>query len=121
VCRTTIAVELGTLPILLGVFGQIRLLSVVVNALVLWTIPLLMIFGNVAAIVGLAFPFLGQVLLYSILPFPVYFQSVVSYFGQSSWVIHASNIPFEIWIDYYCLLSAWIFTKKKGKQSSLHM
>lgn len=112
---TTLAAQLGTLPILLGVFGQIGLLSVLVNALVLWTIPLLMIFGSIAAIIGLLFPFLGQLLLYPILPFLVYFQSVVSYFGQSNLVIHATNMPVEMWIGYYCLLAAWVFSKKKIK------
>lgn len=112
---TTLTAQLGTLPILLGVFGQIGLLSILVNALVLWTIPLLMIFGSIAAIVGLFFPFLGQFLLYPILPFLVYFQSVVSYFGQSGWVIHAGNVPVVIWIGYYCLLAAWVLSKKKVK------
>jgi competence protein ComEC len=111
---TTLAAQIGTVPILLGVFGQIGLLSVLVNALVLWTVPLLMIFGSLAAIIGLVFPFIGQLLLYPVLPFLVYFESVVSYFGQSNWVIHVGNVPPEIWIGYYFLLAAWVFAKKKS-------
>ena len=110
---TTLAAQLGTLPILLGVFGQIGLLSVLVNALVLWTIPILMIFGSLAAIIGLVFPFIGELLLYPILPFLVYFQSVVSYFGQSDWVLQVNNVPHEMWIGYYCLLTGWVLWKKK--------
>lgn len=110
---TTFAAQLGTLPILLAAFGQIGLLSILVNALVLWMIPLLMIFGSIAAIIGLVFPFVGQLFLYPILPFLVYFQSVVSYFGQSNWVVHVSSLPMEVWIGYYCLLAAWVFFQKK--------
>jgi competence protein ComEC len=116
---TTLAAQLGTLPILLGVFGQVGLLSILVNALVLWTIPLLMIFGSVAAIVGLAFPVIGELFLYPILPFLVYFQTVVSYFGQSDLVLHLDAVPFEIWIGYYCLLGCWVlFGKRKMKVKS---
>jgi hypothetical protein len=110
---TTLAAQLGTVPIHLGVFGQIGLLFVLVNALVLWTVPLLMVFGSLGAIVGLVFPFIGQLFLYPVLPFLVYFESVVSYFGQSNWVIHMSNMPIVVWIGYYFLLAAWIFSKKK--------
>lgn len=110
---TTLAAELGTLPILLGVFGQIGLLSVLVNALVLWTIPILMIFGSIAAVVGLISPFFGELFLYPILPLLVYFQSVVSYFGQSNWVVHVASLPFVLWIGYYCLLAALVFFQKK--------
>ncbi len=121
---TTLAAQLGTLPILLGVFGQIGLLSLLVNALVLWTVPLLMIFGSLSAIIGLAFPFIGQLLVYPILPFLVYFESVVSYFGQSNWMIHLSNVPAVMWIGYYCLLAAWVFSRKKKplskKEVTLH-
>ena len=110
---TTFAAQLGTLPILLGVFGQIGLLSVLVNALVLWTIPLLMIFGSLAAIIGLVFPFIGELFLYPMLPSLVYFQTVVSYFGQSDWVLQVNNVPPEIWIGYYCLLGGWVFFQKR--------
>ncbi|HSX08594.1 MAG TPA: ComEC/Rec2 family competence protein [Candidatus Saccharimonadales bacterium] len=110
---TTLAAQLGTLPILLGVFGQIGLLSVLVNALVLWTVPLLMIFGSVAALVGLAVPVVGELLVYPVLPFLVYFQSVVSYFGQSDWVFHVTDVSPIVWIGYYSLLIAWVFLKKK--------
>jgi len=110
---TTLAAQLGTLPILLGVFGQIGLLAVLVNMLVLWMIPILMIFGSVAAIIGLVFPFLGKLFLYPVLPFLVYFQSVVSYFGQSGWVLHVNNLPPAIWIGYYLLLAGWVFFHKK--------
>lgn len=57
---TTLAAQLGTLPILLSVFGQVDVLSIFVNALVLWTVPFLMIFGSLAAIGCLLFVPLGQ-------------------------------------------------------------
>lgn len=37
--KTTVAAQLGTLPVLLSAFGQVSFLSLLVNVLVLWTIP----------------------------------------------------------------------------------
>lgn len=51
--KTTISAQLGTLPILLGVFGKVGLWSVIVNALVLWTIPIVMTLGSLAVLTGI--------------------------------------------------------------------
>jgi competence protein ComEC len=110
---TTVAAQLGTLPILLSVFGQFGLLSILVNAIVLWTIPFIMVFGSIAAIVGLWSPFLGQFFLYPAYPFLMYFQSLVSFFGTSGLVIHSNPLPIPVWIGYYFLLGSWILLQKK--------
>src|SRR6266568_103378 len=108
---TTLAAQLGTLPILLSVFGQFGLLSVLVNALVLWTVPLVMLFGSLAAIVGLLFAPLGQVFLYPAYPFLFFFETIVSFFGNSNLVIHSLPLPPVIWIGYYLLLAAWVLLR----------
>lgn len=112
---TTLAAQLGTLPILLGVFGQFGLLSVLVNALVLWTVPLIMIFGSLAALFGLFFSPLGQIFLYPAYPFLLYFETTVSFFGKSNLVIHSDSLPPALWLGYYLLLVSWIFFKRKEK------
>jgi competence protein ComEC len=110
---TTLAAQLGTLPILLSVFGQFGLLSVLVNALVLWTVPVVMILGSLAAIFGLVFAPLGQVFLYPALPLLAFFETVVLFFGKSNLVIHSNPLPVAVWIGYYCLLGAIIMLRKK--------
>jgi len=110
---TTLAAQLGTLPILLSVFGQFGLLSVLVNTLVLWTVPFLMIFGSLAVLFGLFFLPLGQIFLYPAFPFLIYFETVVSFFGSSDLVIHTNPLPPVLWIGYYLLLAAIIYFKRK--------
>ncbi|MGH9856634.1 MAG: ComEC/Rec2 family competence protein, partial [Acidobacteriota bacterium] len=100
---TTLAAQLGTLPILLGVFGQFGLLSLLVNALVLWTIPVIMFFGSLGAIFGLVFVPLGKLFLFVSLPFLLFFETVVAFFGGIDWVLHISELPLAFWIGYYCL------------------
>ncbi|HVA96360.1 MAG TPA: ComEC/Rec2 family competence protein [Candidatus Acidoferrales bacterium] len=113
---TTLAAQLGTLPILLSVFGQFGLLSILVNALVLWTIPFIMVIGSIAAIIGLLFPFVGHVFLYPVYPFLLYFETVVSFFGTSGWVIHTSPLPMAMWIGYYLLLGSVVLLQKRKLQ-----
>ncbi|MGH7203285.1 MAG: ComEC/Rec2 family competence protein [Candidatus Levyibacteriota bacterium] len=109
---TTLAAELGTIPILFGTFGQLGLLSLLVNALLLWTVPILMIIGSVAAFVGLVFPLLGQLLVYSALPFLLFFELIVSYFGAKGWVMTLTHWSWTFSLGYYLLLAAIIFIKK---------
>jgi competence protein ComEC len=113
---TTVAAQLGTLPILLSVFGQFGLLSILVNAIVLWTIPYIMVIGSIAAIIGLLFPWLGQLLLYPANPFLFYFESLVTFFGKSGWVIHSGPLPPAVWIGYYLLLGSLVLLQKKKLQ-----
>jgi competence protein ComEC len=54
---TTLAAQIGVAPILYLTFGQFNLLSPLINALVLWTIPPLTIIGLMAGIVRIPFLF----------------------------------------------------------------
>lgn len=110
---TTLAAQLGTLPVLLSVFGQFGILSIFVNTIVLWTIPYIMLFGSIAAITGLLFPFVGQLFLYPAYPFLIYFESVVAFFGKSSLVLHSNPLPPAVWIGYYFILGSWVLLNKK--------
>jgi len=76
---TTFSAQATTLPILLGSFGTYSLWSVLVNLLVLWTVPVLMILGGFAAMVSFVFAPLSKLLLYLCLPFLVYFQFITGF------------------------------------------
>jgi competence protein ComEC len=120
---TTLAAQLGTLPILLGVFGQFGLLSVLVNALVLWTVPFVMVFGSLAAIFGLLFHPLGELFLYPAYPFLIFFETVVSFFGKSDLLIQTNSLPLSLLIGYYLVLTAFVLLRKKGEReiAKLHL
>ena len=75
---TSIAAQIGVAPILFTSFGSFNLLSPLINMLVLWTIPGIMILGGVGGIIGLIFPFLGKLILYLSYPLTWWFNLCVS-------------------------------------------
>lgn len=114
---TTIAAQIGTLPILLGVFGTFSLLSVFVNAIVLWTIPILMVIGGIGLMAGFVFEPLGQLIVLLAAPLLFYFESVVTFFAQFDWSMSIDNLSASISLGYYLVLAGWIvfMHKRKGK------
>ena len=75
---TSIAAQIGVAPILFVSFGSFNILSPLINMLVLWTIPAIMILGAVGGIAGLLFPFLGKIILYLSYPLTWWFNLCVS-------------------------------------------
>lgn len=113
---TTISAQAATLPLLLGSFGTYSLWSVVVNALVLWTVPVLMILGGFAAIVSFIFAPLAKLLLYLCLPFLLYFQSITGFFAGLKASLTVQNLPWQLTAAYYLfLLSVLVFVFKSGQ------
>lgn len=78
---TSLAAQIGVAPILFVVFGQFNILSPAINALVLWTIPIIMLIGGVSVIIGLIIPFLGKIALLLSYPLAHYFVIVINFFG----------------------------------------
>ena len=78
---TSLAAQIGVAPILFVTFGQFNILSPIINALVLWTVPALMVLGAVGGVVGLTFPFLGKLILWLSYPLLWWFVTVVQFFG----------------------------------------
>ncbi len=110
---TTIAAQLATLPILLLYFGTYSLWSILVNLLVLWTVPLLMVLGGIAAIVGMIFQPLAYVFLYLCLPLLVYFQMIASFFSHLKGTLQVDSLPLSFIIGYYfILISLIVFWKR---------
>lgn len=109
----TISAQLATIPIMLLNFGSYSPVSVVVNGLVLWTIPILMSIGGIGGLVGMFFEPLGKVLLYVSLPLLMYFEQVVSWFGRNFSSISIEYFPWEMGVGYYLILTAAVFYFKK--------
>src|SRR3972149_6771518 len=78
---TSLAAQIGVAPILFVTFGSFNILSPIINALVLWSVPLIMVISGVAGLVGLLFPFLGRMILYLTYPLTSWFVFVVDFFG----------------------------------------
>ncbi|OGH20445.1 MAG: hypothetical protein A3D74_00180 [Candidatus Levybacteria bacterium RIFCSPHIGHO2_02_FULL_37_13] len=114
---TTIAAQTATLPILVGNFGTYSLWSIVVNGLVLWTIPALMIIGSVAVLFGMILPESGQLISYAALPFLLYFEKIIMFFGKIGGVVALEDIPWQFIVGYYCILLAFIFALKRRSKA----
>jgi competence protein ComEC len=111
---STAAAQLGTNPLLLFTFGTINVLSILINALVLWTIPFLMVIGGVGALIGLLVPAVGGGILWLSLPFLSYFIMVVTTFGALHTSLTLSSFSVIALIGYYVLLIAGlVFLKTK--------
>lgn len=114
--QTTVSAQTATLPILLANFGTYSLWSVLINGLVLWTIPILMIIGGVGAMLGLLIEPLGQLILYLALPFLLFFEMVVRSSAKWGGVVGIESLPWQIAVGYYStLLAAVVFLRKKKK------
>lgn len=112
---TTLTAQIVTLPILLINFGSYSLASILVNAIVLWTVPILMVIGGASALLGLILPPLGGLVSYLSLPFLAYFEGVVNWFGSSGASLTIDNIPLTIVIGYYLMLLALIVLVNRRK------
>ena len=72
---TSLAAQIGVAPILFVTFGQFNILSPVINALVLWTIPPIMIIGALAGILGVKY------FLYLVYPLTWWFINITNLFS----------------------------------------
>jgi competence protein ComEC len=103
---TTISAQIATLPILVSGFGVYSVWSIVVNALVLWTVPILMILGGFAAILAFIFEPLAKLLLYLCLPFLLFFEAIANFFANLSGALLLQNAPWQFVVGYYLILVA---------------
>lgn len=110
---TTITAQIATLPILLANFGTYSIYSVLVNGLVLWTVPMLMMVGGVGAILGLILAPLGQLLIYLCYPLLLYFEIIVNFFGKIGGVLTIKSFPWQFTASYYCLLASVLIVFRK--------
>jgi len=113
---TTIAAQIATVPILLSVFGSYGILSIVVNGIVLWTVPVLMILGSLGLLFGMIFAPLGKIFLFLSEPILFFFERTVAYFGNLGWTLTIPSVSPTVWVGYYFLLGAIIILFQKRKQ-----
>lgn len=78
---TSLAAQIGVSPILFVTFGQFNILSPFINALVLWTVPLMTILGMIGGISGMVLPEVGRLILYLIYPLSWWFTTVIQIFN----------------------------------------
>lgn len=110
--QTTIFAQAATLPILIANFGTFSLWSVMVNGLVLWTIPVLMVTGGVSAIISLVLEPFARIILYLSLPLLVFFEAVVSFFSGLGGLVKIESLSWEAILGYYFILASIVLARK---------
>lgn len=114
--KTTLSAQIGTLPILLGTFGSVGVLGILVNVLILWTIPILMLLGTLGVLGGLIFPPIGKLLLFLSLPFLLVFETVVKVFGSLHLNFTMEEFPWALGVGYYLIIGALLVYLKGIKK-----
>ena len=111
---TTLSAQIFTLPILLVNFGNYSLVSVLVNTIVLWVVPIIMIIGGLAAALALIIEPLGTIILYLSIPFLLYFEKMVEIFSKFGSQFEINSLPVLVICGYYfILISITLFLKQK--------
>lgn len=111
---TTVTAQIFALPILLVNFGAYSMWSILVNTIVLWTVPILMVIGGAASVLGLLIEPLGRMFLYLTLPFLLYFEVIVNWFGSNTQQLSIESLPPAISLGYYLvLLSIIVWIRRK--------
>ncbi len=115
---TSLSAQIATLPILLGVFGQYGVLSILVNALVLWTVAPLMILGGIGAIIGLVWQPLGSGITLLTLPLLFYFEKVVLFFDSFHLLWTVGELPMVLILGYYGIMASisWFAWNKRHEE-----
>ncbi|QQG47483.1 MAG: ComEC/Rec2 family competence protein [Candidatus Woesebacteria bacterium] len=79
---TSLAAQIGSTPIIFYFFHQFNIFSPLTNALVLWTIPIIMVISSIAGLVGLIVEPVGNFILILCYPMTSWFVGVVNLFSK---------------------------------------
>lgn len=114
---TTTAAQIATLPIMLVAFKQYGVLSIFVNALVLWMIPILMFFGSIGLMIGLIIPPIGKGIILLCLPFLALFEGVIWHFGSSGLLLSVEHFSVGLAALYYFFLGIILFRLHRQRET----
>ncbi len=113
---TTLAAQSLVWPLISYHFGNVSFISPLVNALVLWTVPLATILSSVFIILTLLqFPLLQVVGLIVYIPLRI-FTYVVDYFSKVSFANVTFKISLPILAGYYGILLFFLIREKIGQR-----
>ncbi len=107
---TTLSAQVLVIPIIFYNFGQVSIISPIVNALVLWTVPLATLLGFGIAFFGLLFEPLGQLLAWiAWVPLSIFVWLVEALAKAPLATIKVPEKNIWVLVSYYLGLSVVIF------------
>lgn len=117
----TIAAQILTLPLMVATFGQLSLISLPANALILPAQPAVMTWGGLATLVGMLFPALGQLLAWVAWLFLTYTIDLVQVFAQVPGAVIDVEMSTAVLIACYIILGALTWLIKQPAETRLHV
>jgi competence protein ComEC len=105
----TISAQALTLPIIAANFGQISLIGVLANVLILWAITPIMILGFIGTAVAFVNLFVAKIIL--VVPFLLtsYLVSIVTFLNQGLAIVTIGKLSWVFWIGYYLVIGVIVF------------
>jgi len=114
---TTLAATIGVLPITLITFDRLSIVSPIVNAFVLWLVPVIMALGGMMIVGGLIWQGLAQVLAWLVWPILELFIRVVSWFGGLGFAsVEVKGMSWVFGVGYYITLISVIKLKTQSEK-----
>ncbi len=107
------AAQIMVWPLISGMFGEVSIISLLVNALVLWTVPITTVLG----IPALVLP--GKLLWIVCFPFCDFFIRIVNFFSRFSFANVAWKMPLYCAVVYYSVFMVLtIFLVRSGRNKA---
>lgn len=114
------AAYLMTLPLIAYNFGSISLVAILVNSLILWVIPIVMVTGFATILIAVVDNTLG--LLVGLIPTVLltYFIYLVEFFSRLSFSsIDLNKTAWWMWVGYYIILAGVLLLMRDINKSKL--
>ncbi|MFC1730836.1 ComEC/Rec2 family competence protein [candidate division KSB1 bacterium] len=100
----TIATQIFVLPLLLYKMGELSIVALPVNLLVLMTVPVTMLFGFLAGVVGFISGLIAAPFAFVAYIFLSYQLAVVEFFAKLPFAsVHLDNFPLWLMLGFYIL------------------
>lgn len=111
----TVGAQLMVFPIIAQNFHQLSLVGVLTNVLVVWTTPLLMVFGTIMLMFSYVFMPIAQIIALFNYVLLTYFVYIVNFFGSLpfAWE-YISEKSIIYWIGYYLIIAGFVLYLKKN-------
>ncbi len=110
---STLSAIIITLPLILFQFGRLSVVAPVVNILILWMIPYLMLFGAVAVFLGFVVYPIGQVIAWVTWIGMEYIVRVVTWFAELPFSAVDMKIPAWVMVVSYAIMIYWIINRTR--------
>jgi len=114
---STLAATIITLPLILYQFGRLSIVAILVNVLILWIIPFIMLAGFFAVFASVVFEPVGQVLSWVAWAGLQYIIIIVEFFSDLSFAAVDIRVPWWVMFGMYVVLGFWIIRKNKVQKN----